>query len=108
MSFWQAGVLSFDLLTLEVKILDAEHLNLTGEGTVSGVLGLGPGKALHAEFDLSQDGGDNFSYVVDSHTNTFDAPDGGSALSLLVVGLIGLVAVEGLRRKIATRQNRYA
>jgi hypothetical protein len=36
------------------------------------------------------------------------APDSGSALGLLAIGLVGLVAVEGLRRKIATRQNRYA
>src|SRR5436190_19522494 len=35
-------------------------------------------------------------------------PEAGSTLDLLAIGLVGLVAVEGLRRKIATRQNRYA
>ena len=35
-------------------------------------------------------------------------PDSGSALGLLAIGLVGLVAVEALRRKLATRQNRYA
>ncbi len=40
-------------------------------------------------------------------TGVVASPDDGSALGLLGIGLVGLVAVEGLRRKIATRQNRY-
>src|SRR5438094_96131 len=47
--------------------------------------------------------GQDFTYNLTVVTTSL--PEGGSGLGLLA---IGLVAVEGLRRKITTRQNRYA
>jgi hypothetical protein len=47
--------------------------------------------------------GQDFTYNLTVVTTA--VPESGSGLGLLA---IGLVAVEGLRRKIATRQNRYA
>jgi hypothetical protein len=52
--------------------------------------------------------GQDFTYNNLTVVTTAVIPEGGSGLGLLAIGLVGLVAVEGLRRKIATRQNRYA
>jgi hypothetical protein len=49
--------------------------------------------------------GQDFSFT--NLTVSFSTPEGGSTLGFLAVGLFSLVAVEGLRRKIGTRQNRY-
>jgi len=57
---------------------------------------------FETEFGIGAEG-KPFTYkTIEFHITTI--PDGGSALGLLT---IGLVAVEGLRRKIGTRQNRY-
>jgi len=51
--------------------------------------------------------GEDFTYN-NLTVDTTAVPDGGSGLGLFAIGLVGLVAVERLRRKIATRQNGYA
>jgi hypothetical protein len=43
---------------------------------------------------------------VEGETTIFATPEGGSTLGLLAIGLVGLVAVERLRRKITPLQNR--
>ena len=106
-SFWQAGLFSFDLKNLDVDTFDSDTLILAADGTLH-VPGRGP---LRAAFELESDSGsaENFSYPnSDSHTFALStglvtAPEGGSTLGLLV---LGLVAVERLRRKIAALQNR--
>ena len=116
MNFWQAGGLSFNLLSLQVFTLTEDDFSLSGSGTVTGIPGQGP---IPANFDLQTDFGGNFDYFIDTHTVIspgmrviFDGevsvstPDGGSTLGLLAIGVVGLVAVEGLRRKIAAVQNR--
>ena len=116
MNFWQAGGLSFNLLSLRVFTLTEDDFSLSGSGTVTGIPGQGP---IPADFDLQTDFGRNFDYFIDTHTVIspgmrviFDGevsvstPDGGSTLGLLAIGVVGLVAVEGLCRKIAAVQNR--
>jgi hypothetical protein len=50
--------------------------------------------------------GQDFTYNLTVVTTA--VPESGSGLALLAIGLGGLVAVEGFRRKIAAWQNRYA
>jgi hypothetical protein len=86
MSFWQAGVLSFTLSSLSVDTLESDFLSLVGEGTVSGVPGRGP---LPALFDLTTNFGGDFTYdLIDTHTQTFITPDGGSALASWWLGCL--------------------
>jgi hypothetical protein len=78
---------------------------LQGKGTLTLTGGLHT-FVTPAEFSILQLGPVDEDFVYNGlEADTVTTPDGGSALGLLA---LGLVAVEGLRRKLATRQNRYA
>jgi len=72
----------------------ATSLGLTGTGTLSGPMGTTPSTGLWvATFNRE---GTNFTYSS-STTTINDVPEGGTALALLGLGLLGL---EGARRKL--------
>lgn len=86
---------SFDLLSLSVATFHNGALTLMGEGVahISGFTNTQANFALEAT-------GSHLTFDILQPSNTaVPAPDGGSALALLG---IGLVAVEVLRRKLAT------
>jgi hypothetical protein len=107
-AFNSDGQAQFDLTSLTFAEATPNDLTLTAKGTVfvTGLTTLPPTPATLTIFTESSFV--DFEYNVSALTETTPTPDGGSTLGLLAVGLVGLVAVEGLRRKIATRQNRYA
>jgi len=100
---------SFDLNRLTFAEAKPDSIKIEGMGKVT-VERPKPGGGFQTivetatvETEFGEGAGQPFTYtLIEFHINTI--PDGGSALGLLT---IGLVAVEGLRRKIGTRQNRY-
>ena len=97
------------LFSLKSVTFDEDSLTLIGRGTTqiisSDPLVGDPFVLKHSDARIVIQGtGQDFTYNLTVVT-TAVTPEGGSGLGLLA---IGLVAVEGLRRKIATRQNRYA
>jgi len=93
------------LLSLKSVTFDEDSLTLIGLGTMQLISG-DVLKHSPARFVI-QGKGQDFTYNNLTLATT-PLPEGGSGLGFLAIGLVGLVAVEGLRRKIATRQNRYA
>src|SRR5437762_6145210 len=97
--------------SLKSVTFDEDSLTLIGMGTTQ-IISSDPlvGDPLVLKHSAAriviQGTGQDFSYNLTVVTTA--VPEGGSGLGLLAIGLVGLVAVEGLRRKIATRQNRYA
>ena len=96
------------LFSLKSVTFDEDSLTLIGRGTTqiisSDPLVGDPLVLKHSDARIVIQGtGQDFTY--DLTVVTTAVPDGGSGLGLLA---IGLVAVEGLRRKIVTRQNRFA
>jgi len=97
--------------SLKSVTFDEDSLTLIGMGTTQ-IIGSDPlvGDPLVLKHSAAriviQGTGQDFTYNLTVVTTA--VPEGGSGLGLLAIGLVGLVAVEGLRRKIATRQNRYA
>src|SRR3989440_937451 len=92
--------------SLKSVTFDEDSLTLIGMGTTQLVSG-DPLVLQHsAARILIQGTGQDFTYNLTVVTTAL--PEGGSGLGLLAIGLVGLVAVEGLRKEIATRQNRYA
>jgi hypothetical protein len=103
MSWWHSGGFSFDLLSLQTATFNADSVSLTGEGTVH----VPTGASFFGRVDFFEGGGiGEFNYAFDMHLRAFTTPEGGSALVFLAAGLLSLVAVEGLRRKIGAVQNR--
>ena len=97
------GFATGTLFTLKSVTFDADSLTLIGMGTTQLTSG-NPLVQQHSPAMIVIRGtGHDFTY--DLTVTTTAVPEGGSGLGFLA---IGLVAVEGLRRKIATRQNRYA
>src|SRR5437762_6427091 len=97
--------------SLKSVTFDEDSLALIGMGTTQLISGdplVGDPLVLKhsAARIVIQGTGQDFTYNLTVVTTA--VPEGGSGLGLLAIGLVGLVAVEGLRRKIATRQNRYA
>jgi hypothetical protein len=96
------------LFSLKSVTFDEGSLTLIGMGTTQ-IISSDPlvGDPLVLKHSAAriviQGTGQDFTY--DLTVVTTAVPDGGSGLGLLAIGLVG---VEGLRRKIATRQNRYA
>src|SRR5438477_6532235 len=89
--------------SLKSVTFDEDSLTLIGMGTSQLISG-DPLVLKHSAARIVIQGtGQDFTYNLTVVTTA--VPEGGSGLGLLA---IGLVAVEGLRRKIATRQNRYA
>ena len=100
------------LFSLKSVTFDEDSLTLIGMGTTqiisSDPLVGDPLVLKHSDARIVIEGtGQDFTYNLTVVT-TAVTPEGGSGLGLLAIGLVGLVGVEGLRRKIATRQNRYA
>jgi hypothetical protein len=112
MNAWTAGSAHFNLTTLtdsHVPTTDEPFFFFKGSGIVSGFVDSTPisfgatiGYTAIAEGVPLPGGGFGFN-LPEATTET--VPEGGSALDLLAIGLIGLVAVEGLRRKIAAVQS---
>jgi len=97
------GFATGTFFTLKSATFDEDSLTLIGMGTTQLTSG-DPLVQKHSPARIVIQGtGQDFTY--DLTVVTTAVPDSGSGLGLLA---IGLVAVEGLRRKIATRQNRYA
>jgi hypothetical protein len=100
----------FNLNSLTATSFEPDSfLDLTGEGTVfvfhNGQMSPPiPATISFFSNDVLPPNGEFF--IFDS-TTTVSTPEGGSTLGLLAIGVVGLVVVEGLRRKIADRQNRY-
>lgn len=97
------GFATGTFFSLKSVTFDEDNLTLIGMGTTQLVSG-DPLVLKHAPARIViQGSGQDFTYNLTVVTTAL--PEGGSGLGLLA---IGLVAVEGLRRKIAARQNRYA
>ena len=95
------------LFSLKSVTFDEDSLTLIGRGTTQMISGDPLVLKDSAARIVIQGTGQDFTYNLTVVT-TAVIPEGGSGLGLLAMGLVGLGAVEGLRRKIATRQNRYA
>jgi hypothetical protein len=101
------GFATGTLFSLKSVTFDEDSLTLIGRGTTQMISGDPLVLKDSAARIVIQGTGQDFTYNLTVVT-TAVTPEGGSGLGLLATGLVGLVAVEGLRRKIATRQNRYA
>jgi hypothetical protein len=97
------GFATGTLFSLKSVTFDEDSLTLIGMGTTQTTSGDPLVQKDSAARIVIQGTGQDFTY--DLTVVTTAVPEGGSGLGLLA---IGLVAMEGLRRKIATRQNRYA
>ena len=99
------GFATGTFFTLKSVTFDEDSLTLIGMGTTQLISG-DPLVQKHSPARIVIQGtGQDFTYNNLTVVTTAVIPEGGSGLGLLA---IGLVAVEGLRRKIATRQDRYA
>ena len=99
------GFATGTLFSLKSVTFDEDSLTLIGRGTTQLISG-DPLVLKHSAARIVIQGtGQDFTYNNLTVVTTAVIPEGGSGLGLLA---IGLVAVEGLRRKITTRQNRYA
>jgi hypothetical protein len=101
------GFATATFFSLKSVTFDEDSLTLIGMGTTQLISGDPLVQKDSAARIVIQGTGQDFTYNLTVVT-TAVTPEGGSGLGLLAIGLVGLVAVEGLRRKIATRQNRYA
>ena len=101
------GFATGTFFSLKSVTFDEDSLTLIGMGTTQLISGDPLVQKDSAARIVIQGTGQDFTYNLTVVT-TAVTPEGGSGLGLLAIGLVGLVAVEGLRRKIATRQNRYA
>jgi hypothetical protein len=101
------GFATGTFFSLKSVTFNEDSLTLIGRGTTQMISGDPLVLKDSAARIVIQGTGQDFTYNLTVVT-TAVTPEGGSGLGLLAIGLVGLVAVEGLRRKIATRQNRYA
>ena len=101
------GFATGTFFSLKSVTFDEDSLTLIGTGTTQIISGDPLVQKDSAARIVIQGTGQDFTYNLTVVT-TAVIPEGGSGLGLLAIGLVSLVAVEGLRRKIATRQNRYA
>jgi len=95
---WSVGGFSYDLLTSTIVIQNAGTLFITGTGIVSGN-GFDP-TSMDWSFTTQSAGGrtrTNFSFSA----NGVVVPDGGSAVALLGLALVG---IEVLRRKLHDKE----
>src|SRR5438046_3354192 len=100
------GFATGTFFTLKSATFDEDSLTLIGMGTTQLTSG-NPLVQKHSPARIVIQGtGQDFTYNLTVVTTA--VPEVGSTLGLLAIGLVGLVVVEALRRKIETRQNRYA
>jgi len=95
---WSVGGFSYDLLTSTIVTQNANTLHVTGTGIVSGN-GFDP-TSMDWSFTTQSAGGHtrvNFSFSA----NGVAVPDGGSAVALLGLALVG---IEALRRKLHDKE----
>src|SRR6184192_1888824 len=97
------GFATGTFFSLKSVTFDEESLTLIGRGATQIISGDPLVQKDSAARIVIQGTGQDFTYNLTVVTTA--VPEVGSTLGLLA---IGLVAVERLRRKIATRQNRYA
>ena len=97
------GFATGTFFSLKSVTFDEDSLTLIGMGTTQTTSGDPLVQKDSAARIVIQGTGQDFTYNLTVVTTA--VPEVGSTLGLFA---IGLVAVEGLRRKIATRQNRYA
>ena len=93
---WSVGGFTFDLLSSTVVTQNSTFLNIRGIGTISGNM-FNPTPGTWA-FTVQNSGGGlltDFSFSANSQ----GVPDGGSAVALLGIALVG---IEVLRRKLRT------
>jgi hypothetical protein len=103
-----SGFATGTFFSLKSVTFDEDSLTLIGMGTTQLISG-DPLVLKHSAARIVIQGtGQDFTYNNLTVVTTAVIPEGGSGLGLLAIGLVSLVAVEGLRRKIAIRQNRYA
>ena len=101
------GFATGTFFSLKSVTFDEGSLTLIGMGTTQTTSGDPLVQKDSPARIVIQGTGQDFTYNLTVVT-TAVTPEGGSGLGLLAIGLVGLGAVEGLRRKIATRQNRCA
>ncbi len=92
---------------LKSVTFDEDSLRLIGFGTTQ-ITNPALVQKHSAARIVIQGTGQDFTYNNLTVVTTAVVPEVGSTFGLFAIGLVGLGAVEGLRRKIATRQNRYA
>src|SRR5205814_5157178 len=97
------GFATGTFFSLKSVTFDKDSLTLIGMGTTQLTSGDPLVQKNSAARTVIQGTGQDFTYNLTVVTTA--VPEGGSGLGILA---IGSDAVEGLRRKIATRQNRYA
>jgi hypothetical protein len=100
------GFATGTFFSLKSVTFDEDSLTLIGMGTTQITSGDPLVQKNSAARIVIQGTGQDFTYNLTVVTTA--VPEVGSTLGLLAIGLVGLVAVQGLRRIIATRQNRYA
>jgi len=93
---WSVGGFSFDLATATIDTQNSHLLSITGTGTLSGA-GFDPTPGTWAFSAQSAGGIHQASFTFSADTTGAGVPDGGSAVALLGIALVGL---EGLRRKL--------
>jgi hypothetical protein len=92
---WSVGGFTFDLFSSTIVTQNAHFLSITGTGIVSGN-GFDP-TAMEWSFTTQSAGGRTGTIFSFSANNGVVVPDGGPAVALLGIGLIG---IEVLRRKL--------
>lgn len=99
---WSVGGFTFDLLTATVVTQTANFLNILGTGIISGN-GFDPTAATWSFTISNSDGLPHpiFAFGASASTLGQQVPDGGSAVALLGLALIG---IDVLRRKLRTRE----
>jgi hypothetical protein len=100
------GFATGTFFSLKSVTFDEDNLTLIGMGTTQLISG-DPLVLKHSAARIVIQGtGQDFTYNLTVVTTA--VPEGGSTLGLLAIGLVGLAAMQGLGRKIASRQIRYA
>jgi hypothetical protein len=93
-ALWSVGGFTFDLTSSTILHQDAFFLHVTGVGIVSGN-GFTPTQGVWDFTVTKSDGRTTTNFGFQAQTTT--VPDGGSAVALLGIALVG---VEALRRKL--------
>jgi hypothetical protein len=97
------GFATGTFFSLKSVTFDEDSLTLIGMGTTQVISGDPLVQKDSAARIVIQGTGQDFTYNLTVVT-TAVIPEGGSGLVLLAIGLVGLGAVEGLRRKIAAAE----
>ena len=94
-SLWNVGGFTFDLLASTIVTQSASMIDITGTGILSGN-GFDPTPGAWEFTSQSALGRKHLTFSFSADTSSTAVPDGGSAVALLGIALVG---VEALRRK---------